>query len=36
MQVLSECWPAQAMVVEGIHVEDILEFCSFLNYILDI
>ena len=22
-QVLNECWPAAAMVVEGIHVEDI-------------
>ena len=22
-QVLNECWPAQAIVVEGMHVEDI-------------
>ena len=37
-QVLNECWPALAMVVEGIHVKDIwtclLGF--LLNYILDI
>ena len=24
-QVLNECWPAPAMVVEGIHVEGIFE-----------
>ena len=23
-QVLNECWPAPVMVVEGIHVEDII------------
>ena len=25
-QVLNECWPASAMVVEGIHVEDIFNW----------
>ena len=29
-QVLNECWPAPAMVVEGIHVEDIFELVSFV------
>ena len=24
-QVLNECWPSPAMLVEGIHVEDIFE-----------
>ena len=27
-QVLNECWPALAMVVKGIHVEDIFEPAS--------
>ena len=38
-QVLNECWPAPAMVVEGIHVEDNILICLlgfFINYILDI
>ena len=38
-QVLNECWPAPAMMVEEIHVEKYLSlslwFDSFLNYILD-
>ena len=29
-QVLNECWPAPAMVVEGIHVEDIFELASLV------
>ena len=29
-QVLNECWPAPAMVVEGIHVEDIFELVSLV------
>ena len=29
-QVLNECWLAPAMVVEGIHVEDIFELVSFI------
>ena len=29
-QVLNECWPAPAMVVEGIHVKDIFELVSLV------
>ena len=29
-QVLNECWPAPAMVVEGIHVEDIFQLVSLV------
>ena len=29
-QVLNECWPAPAMVMEGIHVEDIFELVSLV------
>ena len=29
-QVLNKCWPALAMVVEEIHVEDIFEFVSLV------
>ena len=29
-QVLNECWSAPAMVVEGIHVEDIFELVSLV------
>ena len=29
-QVLNECWPAPAMVMEGIHVEDILKLVSLV------
>ena len=29
-QVLNECWPAPAMVVEGVHVEDIFELVSLV------
>ena len=29
-QVLNECWPAMAMVVKGMHVEDIFELVSFV------
>ena len=29
-QVLNECWPAPAIVVEGIHVEDIFELVSLV------
>ena len=29
-QVLNECWPALAMVVKGIHVEDIFELVSLV------
>ena len=29
-QVLNECWTAPAMVVEGIHVEDIFELVSLV------
>ena len=29
-QVLNKCWPAPAMVVEGIHVEDIFELVSLV------
>ena len=29
-QVLNKCWPAPAMVVEGIHVEHIFELISLL------
>ena len=29
-QVLNECWLAPAMVVEGIHVEDIFELVSLV------
>ena len=32
MQVLNECWPA--MVVEGIHVEDIFELVSLVLSLL--
>ena len=28
--ILNECWPAPAMVVEGIHVEDIFELVSLV------
>ena len=31
-QVLNECWPAPAMVVEGIHVKDILELVSLVLF----
>ena len=33
-QVLNECWPAPAMVVEGIHVEDIFELVSLVLYLI--
>ena len=29
-QVLNECWPVPAMVVEGIHVEDIFQLVSLV------
>ena len=29
-QVLNKCWPAPAMVLEGIHVEDIFELVSLV------
>ena len=29
-QLLNECWPAPAMVVEGIHMEYIFELVSFV------
>ena len=29
-QVLNACWPAPAMVVKGIHVEDIFELVSLV------
>ena len=33
-QVLNECWPAQAMVVEGIHNEDIFEIVSLVIFLI--
>ena len=30
IEVLNECWPAPAMVVEGIHVVDIFELVSLV------
>ena len=29
-QILNRCWPAPAMVVEGIHVEDIFKLVSLV------
>ena len=34
MQVLKECWPALAMVVGGIHIEDMFELVSLVLYLM--
>ena len=35
-QVLNGCWPAAAMVMEGINVEDIFLTCLLGSFIIDI
>ena len=35
-QVLNECWPTPAMVVEGIHVEDIFELNLIVSLVLSL